>query len=174
MESNLIFFNFNIKMKTILSFILLLFLVTGFSSKLNAQDMKTAQSNKELVAKSFENWIARSGTPFDLLADNVQWTIAGSSKQAKAYTSKKQLIEEVLDPLNARLSKRITPEVKGIYADGNMVVVLWKSSAQTNNGHPYNGEYAWFMEFQDGKVIQVKAFLDNQKFAEAMALPKNK
>ncbi len=50
-----------------------------------------------------------------------------------------------------------------------MVVVLWRSRAETNTGQPYNGDYAWFMEMQGGKVIRVTAFLDNQK----MALPEN-
>lgn len=152
----------------------LLVIATISSNNLNAQNMTTTQKNKELVAKSFKNWVHHTGTPFDLLIDEVQWTITGSSEQAKTYTTKQQLLDEVLKPLNDRLSKLITPEVKGVYADGDMVIVLWKSNAETNTGQPYNGDYAWFMQFKDGKVIRVTAFLDNQKFAEAMALPKNK
>jgi len=70
-------------MKTFLSSLLLLLVITSFSNKTNAQEAKTTQQYKEMVAKSFENWVAKTGTPFDLLADDVQWTIAGSSAQAK-------------------------------------------------------------------------------------------
>lgn len=161
-------------MKTFLSSLLLLLVITSFSNKTNAQEAKTTQQYKEMVAKSFENWVAKTGTPFDLLADDVQWTIAGSSAQAKTYTSKQQLLVDVLDPLNQRLSKKIIPDVKGIYGDGNMVIVLWRSIAETNIGKPYNGDYAWFMQFENGKITKVTAFLDNQKFSEAMALPINK
>jgi len=153
---------------------LLFFFVLAFAGQLKAQDRGVTQNYKAKVAQSFDNWVQRTGSPFDLLADDVVWTITGSSAQAKIYTSKQQLISEVLDPLNARLSKRITPEVKGIYADGDMVIVLWRSKAETNAGKPYNGDYAWFMHFENDKVTQVTAFLDNQKFAEAMALPEHK
>ncbi|WP_316778673.1 nuclear transport factor 2 family protein [Pedobacter antarcticus] len=127
-----------------------------------------------MVTKSFENWVSKTGTPFDLLADDVKWTIAGSSAQAKTYTNKRQLLTQVLDPLNQRLSKRIMPDAKGIYADGDMVIVLWRSIVETSAGKPHNGDYAWFMQFENGKITKVTAFLDNQKFAEAMALPTNK
>ncbi|MFZ4928659.1 nuclear transport factor 2 family protein [Chryseobacterium sp. Mn2064] len=161
-------------MKRIISYGLLLFLVMGTTGTIKAQSSKTVSTNKELVRESFENWVSKTGSPFDLLADDVEWTITGSSKQSKTYTSKKQLINEVLNPLNERLSKRITPNVKGIYADGDMVIVWWKSDAITNAGESYNGEYAWFMKFENGKIIKVTAFLDNQKFAKTMLLPKNK
>lgn len=152
----------------------LFFLMLAFAGQLKAQDRGVTENYKAKVAQSFDNWVQRTGSPFDLLADDVVWTITGSSAQAKTYTSKQQLISEVLDPLNARLSKRITPEVKGIYADGDMVIVLWRSKAETNAGEPYDGDYAWFMHFENDKVTQVTAFLDNQKFAEAMALSEHK
>lgn len=64
----------------------------------------------------------------------MQWTISGSSTLSKTYTSKKQLNDEVIDPLNERLSKRIVPAVRNIYQDGSTVVAIWDGTATALDG----------------------------------------
>lgn len=74
-------------------------------------------SNKQLIKEGFEKWANGNGSYFDLLANDAQWTISGSSFLSKRYSSKKQLIDEVISPLNDRLSQKIIPTVREIYVD---------------------------------------------------------
>lgn len=124
----------------------------------------TMNSNKELVKSHFQKWATGTGSFFELLDDHVQWTISGSSKLSKTYTSKKQLLDEVIDPLNKRLSKLIVPTVRSIFEDGSTVIAIWDGAATAADGHPYNVSYAWFMEIKQGKIIKVTAFLDTLDF----------
>jgi len=69
-------------------------------------------------------------------------------------------LDEVIDPLNKRLSKLIVPTVRSIFEDGNTVIAIWDGAATAADGQPYNVSYAWFMEMKAGKIIKVTAFLD--------------
>jgi hypothetical protein len=83
------------------------------------------QQNKKLIQEGFDRWTNGQGSFFDLLSDDVEWTITGTSPTSKTYTSRKQFLDEVIAPLSTRLSKQITPKVRALYADGDTVVALW-------------------------------------------------
>ena len=92
------------------------------------------QQNKKLIQEGFDRWTTGQGSFFDLLSDEVQWTITGNSPISKTYTSRKQFLDEVITPLSARLSKQITPTVRALFADGDTVVALWNGSAVAKDG----------------------------------------
>lgn len=126
------------------------------------------ETNKEIVKEGFAKWTNHTGNFFDLLADDVQWTITGSTYLSKTYTSKQQFLDEVINPLNDRLSKRIVPTVKEIFADGDWVIVLWDGVATATDGKPYPGSYSWNMKLKDGKIIKAIAWLDGIEFQDIM------
>jgi hypothetical protein len=73
-----------------------------------------AMENKRLIQQGYDNWANGIGSFFDLLAEDVLWTITGSTPLSKTYTSKKQFMNEVIIPLDKRLSKRIIPNLTGL------------------------------------------------------------
>lgn len=56
--------------------------------------------------------------------------------------------------------------VRGIYADGDTVVVLWDGEGIRLDGKPYENTYAWFMRFHEGLVVEATAFYDSIAFNE--------
>ena len=46
--------------------------------------MMNAAHNKEIVRRAFDAWRARTGSPFDLLAETAMWTIVGNSAASSA------------------------------------------------------------------------------------------
>lgn len=46
-------------------------------------------SNKAVVQASFETWRDETGSPYDLLADDANWTIVNHSAASKTYSGKK-------------------------------------------------------------------------------------
>lgn len=138
----------------------------------------TAQApldNKMIIQAGFDRWAKGEGSFFDLLTDDVKWTINGSTPLSKTYQNKQQFLAEVINPLNQRLSQKIVPTVRNLYAEGDVVIALIDGKATDNDGKPYNMSYAWFMRLKAGKVIQVDAFLDGIQFADIMTrLPASK
>jgi uncharacterized protein len=131
-----------------------------------SRDLAEEDSNKALVQASFNRWRNGTGGPFELLADDVEWTIIGSSPLAKTYKSKKDFIDEVIDPFNARMSKPLVPTVRGIFADGNMVIILFDGTATTRDDRPYENTYTWYFQMRGAKVVRAIAFFDNRDFDE--------
>jgi uncharacterized protein len=131
-----------------------------------ARDFTKEDSNKTLVQASFDRWKHGTGGPFELLATDVEWTIVGSSPLAKTYRSKKEFIDAVIDPFNARMSKPLVPTIRGIFADGDMVIVLFDAEATVNDGKLYRNTYTWYFQMREAKVVKATAFFDNRDFDE--------
>lgn len=121
-------------------------------------------SNKDIIRTGFEHWAKSEGSFFDLLAEDVTWTIVGNSPVSKTYTSKKMFITEVIDPLNGKLSVKIKPRLLSLTAEGNMVIALWHGKAIANDGQSYENMYSWHLKMKQGKIIEVVAFFDTIEF----------
>jgi len=122
--------------------------------------------NKSIVARAFSDWAADQGGPFDLLAEDATWTIVGRSAVAGTYAGRREFLLRVLDPLNARLATPLVPVVRGLYADGDTVIVHFAASATATDGRPYENEYTWYLEMDRGQVTRVVAFFDSLAFDE--------
>ena len=120
--------------------------------------------NKTTVEASFEAWVAGTGGPFDLLADDVRWTIEGNSAASRTYSSREAFLREVIHPFNARMKAPLKPAIRNIYADGDTVIVFFDARGIARDGKPYVNTYAWFLDMRDGKVVKATAMFDSIEF----------
>ena len=61
--------------------------------------MSTAE-NKKLVQDAFAAWARGEGNAvFNLLADDVHWTVIGSTPVSRTYFSKREFVEGAVKPL---------------------------------------------------------------------------
>ena len=134
----------------------------------SAQKVVGEAQNKELIRQAFEQWASGNGNFFDLLTDDVQWTITGSSPLSKTYTGKQQFLNETATPLTSRLATPIVPKIRGLYADGDVVVALWDGTATAKDGKPYRNTYSWTMTLKNGRITHVVAFLDLMAYMDVL------
>ena len=133
----------------------------------NPQDFMSGQeSNKAVVQASFDRWRDGTGGPFELLTPEAEWTIVGSSPLSRTYHSRQEFLDEVIHPFNARMMKPLVPTVRGIFADGDMVIILFDASATARDGVPYHNTYTWYFQMKDGRVVRAIAFFDTRGFDE--------
>jgi ketosteroid isomerase-like protein len=125
---------------------------------------ETETRNLEIVAAGFEKWQAGTGGLFDLLAPAARWTIVGNSVAAKVYHSKAEFMNEVIEPLNARLSRPLVPSVRRLYVDDDTVIAFFDASATATDGRPYRNTYSWYMRMSEGQIVDVTAFFDAIEF----------
>jgi ketosteroid isomerase-like protein len=134
---------------------------------LTAQNkINRVEKNKQLIQKGFDQWANGSGSFFDLLADDVTWTITGNSPISKVYISRQQFLDEAIAPINERLSQKIIPTLRALYAEGDMVIALWDGKATAKDGISYNNTYSWYMKVKGDKIIEVIAFFDSIELAD--------
>ena len=119
------------------------------------------EKNRRAVQESFDNWRRGAGRSiFDLVASDVKWTIVGRSVVAGTYHSRRDFMDQVTIPFNARLSTPLVPIVRGIYTDGDMVIVLWEGAAMAKDGRSYENTYSWYLKMRDGKIVSATTFED--------------
>jgi ketosteroid isomerase-like protein len=129
-------------------------------------NLTETSQNKALVEASFDRWHAGSGSPFELLAPEAEWTIVGSSPLSRTYPNRQVFLDEVIHPFNARMATPLVPTVRGIYADGDMVIALFDAAAIAKDGQPYRNTYTWYFRMNDAKVVSALAFFDTREFDE--------
>lgn len=122
----------------------------------------TPDSNKARVQASFDRWQSGTGSPFELLVPETKWTIVGSSPLSKTYASRQAFLDEVINPFNARMTPPLVPTLRGIYADGDTVIILFDAAATTKDDQPYRNTYTWYFQMAEGKVPNVIAFFDTR------------
>ena len=125
---------------------------------------ETEASNRQIVQAAFDAWKAGTGSVFDLLADDAKWAIVGNSPVSRVFGSRKEFLDEAVTPFNARLASRLVPTVRAIYADGDVVIVLWDGAGTARDGQPYQNSYAWFLQMRDGRIASAIAFFDTTEF----------
>ncbi|MDR6990255.1 nuclear transport factor 2 family protein [Luteimonas sp. 3794] len=128
----------------------------------------TAHDNAAQIRAAFEAWRIGQGSVFDLLADDVVWTVAGDSPVSGTYRSKQAFLDEAVAPITAQLATPILPQMTRIVADGAHVVVLWQGTATARNGDAYRNHYAWHLELADGRIVRATAFLDTWALAQLL------
>lgn len=120
--------------------------------------------NLAIVRSGFDAWRNGTGSPYDALADDATWEIAGNSAAARVYTSKEDFLANVIRPFNARMSARLIPTVRDTYTDGDTVIVFFDAQGTARDGLPYRNTYAWFLTMRDDKIVKASAFYDSTAF----------
>lgn len=137
-------------------------LLAGVNTTFAQADVE--EKNRRAVEAGFDKWRRATGSIFDLLASDAKWTIVGLSTVSGTYHSKRDFMDMVIVPFNARLSTPLVPTVRAVYADGDMVIVLWDGAGIAKDGKPYENTYSWYLKMRDGKIVSATAFYDSIAF----------
>jgi ketosteroid isomerase-like protein len=123
-----------------------------------------AAENKKLMQDMFAELGKGNGDAFlGNMADDVQFTIIGSTKWSGTFKGKKELVEKLLGPLNAELEGGITITPDNFIADGDTVAMQAKGKSTTKSGKSYDNTYCQVFTFnKDGKVQRVTEYLDTE------------
>jgi uncharacterized protein len=126
-----------------------------------------AAENKKLVQDVFAGWSRGDNNAFfNLLAEDVHWTVIGSTPVSRTYTSRQAFLEGAVKPLGTKLAGPIQPTVRDILADGDKVALQWDGRSTGKNGTLYNQTYCWVMRLENGKVREGTAYLDTELISQ--------
>ena len=125
------------------------------------------EANREIISQAFGAWQRGTGAVSDVFAPEMVWRIEGHSAASREYHSRRQFIDEVLAPFGARFStsepfRPVT--IRGVFADGDTVIVVWDGRGITIDDQPYENSYAWIMKMHAGQVVDGTAFYDSISF----------
>lgn len=129
----------------------------------------SAGENKQLLQHIYSELSKGNTTPFiEGLAEDVRWTIMGTTRWSKTYEGKQAILTELLGPLFAQFADRYTATAHRFIAEDDLVAVEVSGSVTTKSGKPYNNSYCYIFRFADGKIQEVKEYLDTQLAVSAL------
>jgi ketosteroid isomerase-like protein len=127
-----------------------------------------AAENKQFIINTFAELSKGNGDAFlGALADDIRFTIIGTSKYSGTFKGKQELISKLLAPLNAQVEggMAITPD--NLIAEGDFVVMQARGKALSKNGQRYDNTYCHVFRFANGKVQEVTEYLDTELITTA-------
>lgn len=125
--------------------------------------MAASDDNKRRVREAFRPWEeGDSGPFFDLIAEDVRWTVIGSTPVSGIYESKQALVEAAFGPLLERLAGTLTTRFVDLAAEGDKVFLRFESSGVTKTGLRYDQVYCFAMVMREQRIVEIVAYLDTE------------
>jgi ketosteroid isomerase-like protein len=131
-----------------------------------------AAENKQLMQDVFAELADGNGQPFmDALADDVRWTVIGSSAWSKTYEGKQAIVDQLMRPLFSQFADQYRARAALIVAEDEVVVVEARGEVTTKSGRPYNQTYCYVLRFADGRVRELTEYLDTDLVNQVLQDP---
>jgi ketosteroid isomerase-like protein len=132
----------------------------------------TAAENKQLMASVFEQMAAGNGQPFmDALADDVRWTVSGTSPWSRTYSGKRAVVTELMRPLFKQFANEYRAKAIRIVAEDDVVVVEARGEVDTKSGQQYNQTYCYVFRLAGGAVQELTEYLDTDLVNRVLDTP---
>ena len=125
-----------------------------------------AEENKEIAIKFFEALSSGSETYLDFYNDDsIIWTagdnaIGGTRTKKEIITFAKGILEGFPNGIEFKIT--------GITAENDRVAVEVQGNAIHISGKPYNNFYHFLLKIKDGKIIELKEYMDTQLAAKIL------
>lgn len=131
-----------------------------------------AESNKQLVRATWDAVTAgQIDTFLGNLADDVTWTFFGSHRFAGTFRGKDELVAKLFAPLGEVLEDGIKVHIDTLTADGDRVVMEARGEARAKSGKRYDNHYCIVVTVRDGKVAEVREYLDTELVSAVFGRP---
>jgi ketosteroid isomerase-like protein len=127
-----------------------------------------AAENKKLIQDMFAE-LSKGNAPafLNAMADDVRFTIMGTTKYSGTFNGKQELINKVLQPLTAQLEGGLTITPENFIAEGDFVAMQARGKSTTKSGKPYNNTYCQVFRIANGKVQELTEYLDTELVTSA-------
>jgi uncharacterized protein len=135
--------------------------------------MGTTAETRAFVTELFASITGEEGgwrPLLDALADDLEWTVTGSTPISGTYRGKADYVTRCFCRLDERLARWPDATVEEIVVDGDVAVVFFTGTGGLgHNGTDYAMRYCWRMHVAAGRVDHVTGYIDgvvvNQLFS---------
>ncbi len=123
----------------------------------------SAAENKDLIRNMMAELGKGNAQAFlGAMADDVRFTIMGTTKFSGTYNGKQDVVNKLLGPLSAQLEGGLTITPDNFIAEGDLVAMLARGNSKAKNGKSYNNHYCQIFRVANGKVHEVTEYLDTE------------
>jgi ketosteroid isomerase-like protein len=96
----------------------------------------------------------------DYIADNAVWIVTGSDNPLRGTYTPKTEILRMFGEHSQYFEGELKPKLTNVLVIGDTAVVELTSSGITKKGVPVANEHCWILEFEEGKIVQLRGYMD--------------
>ena len=124
----------------------------------------STETNKQVAQDLFARFSRGDvAGALDLLADDVQWWIAGKPEtQPAAGPHDKTWLATLFRNMGKALAAPMPMTVRNLIAEGDQVAIEVAGDGLLHDGRRYQNEYHFALTLHDGKITAVREYLDTQ------------
>jgi ketosteroid isomerase-like protein len=129
-----------------------------------------AEDNKRAAMATWKAFASRN--PVEIAAmftDDAEWFAPPGNATAMALNATKHVMgkADIVQFIAFEFGKLFTRDVeldfKGFYGDGDIVVVEHRLRATLPNGAPYDNDYCFVLEMENGRIRRMREYMDTAK-----------
>ena len=136
-------------------------------------------TNKQLVMEAWREFDTRDPDRVRaVFTADAEWLAPARNATALALDGTHHLVgrERIVRFLTSEFGTvfvaDVTIDFRGVYADGDTVIVEERMRATLASGGHYDNDYCFIFELDDGRIRRVREYMDTQRGAEWFATPR--
>jgi ketosteroid isomerase-like protein len=102
------------------------------------------------------------------LAEDVSWTIIGSTPLSGTYQGKQAVMEGLFGGLRERLATPVVFTIHRVIEDAQYAVLVASGEAISITGRPYNNSYCIVAHVVDGRLVEMTDYIDTDLIMRAL------
>jgi ketosteroid isomerase-like protein len=116
---------------------------------------------KKLVVDVMAALAEGNDQPFlEAMHNGMKWTWMGSGDLSRTFDGKASVLNELWKSVKTDIAQPFRVRATLILAEGEYVVVEGLGTNKTPNGREYNNRYCWIMKILEGKIVELKEYMD--------------
>ena len=128
---------------------------------------------KGVLEHAFAETAKGNGRPFiDMLANDVEWEIIGSTDWSRTFHGKRSVVTDLLRPLGDQFDGPNKVEATRFIADGDIVAVEGRNLSTTKRGVAYPNRYCWIFEMRGRHAVRVTEYCDTALIDRVLIWPR--
>ena len=129
-----------------------------------------AEDNKRAAMATWKAFASRD--PAEIAAmftDDAQWfappgnATAAALNATKHVMGKADIVQFIAFEFGKVFARDVKLDFKGLYGDGDIVVVEHRLRATLANGAPYDNDYCFVLEMENGRIRRMREYMDTAK-----------
>jgi uncharacterized protein len=132
----------------------------------------SSSDNKRLMQDVFTDMARGNLQPFfDAMAEDMRWTWMGTGRWSHTFEGRDAVVDGLFSAVRETLSESFEVTPHRFIAEGDFVVVEHSGRNATPDGRPYDNRYCWVCSFADGKLRELREYMDTQLVTETFGGP---
>ena len=129
---------------------------------------RMSQSNKDVVMTAWKSFSTRDPRVIEAcFTEDAAWIVPERNATALALgrggvqrLNRREIVEFVARDFGRVFVADVNIEIKGVYGDGDAVVVEQRFQAKLPDGRPYRNDYCFIFKVRDGKIAEMREYMD--------------